>query len=68
MEKTVIKSGDSEIDKRKFHKYKKPISVKNIDINKIVVSNKTSLVKSVSNVLLDKKILKKDLYVYFFQK
>ena len=68
MEKTVIKFGDSEIDKRKFHKYKKPISVKNIDINKIVVSNKTSLVKSVSNVLLDKKILKKDLYVYFFQK
>ena len=36
---TIIKFGDIEIQKQKFHQYKRPISIKNIDINKIVVSN-----------------------------
>ena len=36
MEKTIIKFGDTEI--KKSHQYKKPISMKNIDINKILVS------------------------------
>ena len=31
--------------KQKFHQYKRPISIKNIDINKIVVSNKVSFGK-----------------------
>ena len=40
MEKTIIKFGDIEIEKQKFHPNKSPIiSIKNIDINKIVVSN-----------------------------
>ena len=39
MEKAVIKFGDIEIEKQKSHQYKRPISIKNIDINKIVVSN-----------------------------
>ena len=43
MEKIVIKFGDAEIKKHKLHQYKKPISIKNTDINKIVVSNKASL-------------------------
>ena len=34
---------DTEIEKPKFHQYKRPISINNIDINKIVVSNKVSL-------------------------
>ena len=44
MEK-VIKFGDIEIEKQKFHQHKEPISIKNIDINKIVVSNKVSFGK-----------------------
>ena len=39
MEKAVIKFGDIEIEKQKSHQCKRPISIKNIDINKIVVSN-----------------------------
>ena len=41
MEK-IIKFGDAEIHKQKFHQHKRPISIKNIDINKIEVSNKVS--------------------------
>ena len=36
----IIKFGKNEIEEQKFHQYKEPISIKNIDINKIVVSNK----------------------------
>ena len=39
MEK-MIKFGDIQIQKQKFHQHKGPISIKNIDINKIVISNK----------------------------
>ena len=42
MEKIIIKFGDIEIEKQKFHQHKKPVSINNIDINKIVVSNKVS--------------------------
>ena len=42
MKKTIIKFGDIEIERQKFHQRKRPISIKNIDINKIVVSNKVS--------------------------
>ena len=45
MEKTVINAGDTEIEKQKFWKYEKRISITNIDINKIVVSNKVPLGK-----------------------
>ena len=44
-------------------------SDKKIDINNIVVSNKTSFGKKVLNVSLAIKMLKKlDVYAYFFQK
>ena len=68
MEKTIIKLGDIEI--KKFHQYKKPISMKNININKTVLSNKSSFDKrNVLNISLAKKMLKKlYLYVYCFQK
>ena len=42
MAKRITKFGDIEIKKQKFHQYKRPISIKIIDINKIVVSNKVS--------------------------
>ena len=45
MQKTVIKPGDIEMQKQKFHQHKGPISIKNVDINKIVVSNKVSFSK-----------------------
>ena len=35
MEKAVIKFGDIEIEKQKFHQHKRPISINDIDINKI---------------------------------
>ena len=40
MVKIIIKFGDIEIEKQKFHHHKRPISIQHIDINKIVVSNK----------------------------
>ena len=40
--KKNIKFGDIENEKQKFHHYKRPISIINIDISKIVVSNKVS--------------------------
>ena len=45
MEKTIIKFGNAEIRKQKFHQHKRPISINNIDINKIAVSNKVSFDK-----------------------
>ena len=44
MEKIII-FGDIEIQKQKFHQHKKPISIKDIDIDKIIVSNKVSFGK-----------------------
>ena len=43
MEKKILKFGDIEIQKLKFHQHKIPISIKNIYTNKIVVSKKVSL-------------------------
>ena len=45
MVKTIIKFGGIEIEKQKFHQYKRPILIKIIDINKIVVSDKVSFGK-----------------------
>ena len=41
----IIKFGDIEIQKQKYHQHKELISIKNLDINKIVVSNKVSFGK-----------------------
>ena len=38
MEKTVIKFGNIENQKQKFDHHKRPISIKNVDINKRFVS------------------------------
>ena len=40
--KAVIKIGDIEVEKQKFHQHKRPISIKNVDINTMVVSNEVS--------------------------
>ena len=44
MEKATIKFGDIEI-KKTFRQYKSPISINNINIHKILVSNKVSFSK-----------------------
>ena len=50
MDKTIIKFGDNEIDKHKFHQYERPISIRNLDFNQIVVCKKVSVGKRVSNI------------------
>ena len=34
-----IRFYDTDIEKHKFHQYSRPITINNVDINKIVVSN-----------------------------
>ena len=57
MEK-ITKFCDIDIQTQKFYQHKQPISVKNIDIIKIVVSNKFSFGKKKINILLATKMLK----------
>ena len=40
MEKTIIKFGYIEITKQKFHQHQRPISIKNIEINKVSFGKK----------------------------
>ena len=42
---TIIKFDDIEIEKLKFHKHKRPNSIKNTDVNKILATCKTSFNK-----------------------
>ena len=59
MEKIIIKSGDIEVKKQRFHQHKRPILLKYMDINEIVVSNKIFLVKEYLNISLATKMLKR---------
>ena len=59
MEKIIIKFGDIEVKKQRFHQHKRPILLKYMDINEIVVSNKIFLVKEYLNISLATKMLKK---------
>ena len=59
MEKIIIKFGDIEVKKERFHQHKRPILLKYMNINEIVVSNKIFLVKEYLNVSLATKMLKK---------
>ena len=45
MEETIIKFGDVEIQQQKLHQQKGVISIKNVDIDKIVVSDKVPFSK-----------------------
>ena len=64
MEKTIKKVGDIEIKKQKIHQHNK-----NIENNKVVVSNKVSVDKKEFKYLIDYKDAKKLCdYAYFFQK
>ena len=54
-----IKVGNIEIKKQKFYQYQRPISIKNIDIDKIVVSNKVSFGKKSFKYFIGYKDAKK---------
>ena len=58
MEKAFIKFVDIEVQKQKFHQHKGAISIKNVDIDEIVVSNKVPLAKKSLNILFVTKMLK----------
>ena len=45
MDKKIIMFDDIEIEKHKFHYYKNPVLIDDVDINKIVVSNKVTFRK-----------------------
>ena len=45
MEKTIISFGDIAVQNQKIHQHKRPISIKILDIDKIIVSNKVSFGK-----------------------
>ena len=63
MDKKIIKFHDTGIEKYKFHQYKSPILIDNIDNNKIVVSNKVSFGKKDFKYFIGYKDAKKlDLY------
>ena len=69
MGKNIIKFGDTEIEEYKFHQYKSPILIKDIDINERVLSNKFPFGKQDFEYFIGYKDNKKlDLYVYSFQK
>ena len=69
LDKTIIKYVDIEIKKQKFHQQKRPISIKNEDIDKIVVSKKVSFGKKSFKQFIGYKDAKKIyLYVYFSKK
>ena len=59
MEKIIIKLGHIEIEKQKFHQHKRTISINNIDINKIAVSNKVSFGKNDFKYFIGYKYAKK---------
>ena len=58
MEKIIITFGDIDVKKQRFHQHKRPILLKYMDINEIVVSNKIFLVKEYLNISLATKMLK----------
>ena len=67
--KEIIRFDDTEIKKYKFHQNKSPISINDIDINKIVLSNPLSFIKQDFLYFIGYKDDKKlDLYTYSFQK
>ena len=65
MEETVIKFDDIKISKQIFHQHKRPVSIKNVDNDKILVSNNVPFDKMDLNILLATKTLRKlSLYLY----
>ena len=67
MNKKIIQSDDTEIEEYKFHQNKSPISINDMDIIEIVVSNKLPFGKQ-EYFIGYKNNKKLNLYAYTFQK
>ena len=52
MGKGILTFGDIEIEKSTFYRYKSPVPLRDVDIEKVLVSNKFLLVKKTINTLL----------------
>ena len=64
MKKKIIKFDGPEIEEFEFHQYKSPIFINNIDMNKIVASNKFPFGKQDFKCFIGYKDKKKlDLYI-----
>ena len=61
MEKAIIKCGDIEVEKHKFHQHKRPISIKNIDINKELLKKFNEIWEKIKNTI-KKKFVSKPVY------
>ena len=59
MDKKNIKFGNTEVEKHKFHQNRSPITINNVDIDKIVVSNKVSFSKKDFRYFIGYKDVKK---------
>ena len=72
MDKEVIKFGDTEIEEYKFHQHEIPISINDIDTNKVVVSSELPFGKQDFNYFIGyigyKDAIKLHLYAYSIQK
>ena len=69
MDKKIIKFDDTEIEEFEFHQHKSPILINDIDIDKIVVSDKLPFGKQDFKYFIGYKDAKKiDLYAYSVQK
>ena len=67
MDLKIIKFDDTDIEEYEFHKYKFSILINNIDINKIVITNKFPFGKQDFKYFTGYKDNKKlDLYAYSF--
>ena len=63
MHKKIKTLGETEVEKHQFHKHKKPISLYDVDINKVLVSNKVSFGERGFKHFIGYKDGKRDCYV-----
>ena len=68
MDKKIIKFDDTKIEEYKLCQHKSPISIKSIDINKVVVSNKLPFDKRVFKYFIGDKDYKQNKHAYSVQK
>ena len=68
MDKKIIKFDDTKIEEYEFHQHKSPISINDIDINKIVVSNKLHFGKQDFKYFIGYKDVKKLTFMHIFSK
>ena len=59
MSKEILTFGDTEIEKKKFYRHKSSVPLKNVDIEKVLVSNKISLVKNNINTMVNRIMIKR---------